>query len=428
MVGDDSGSYAEVRLATAYRLYSLLLELLDSYLGGDVMVALPGGSRLYILLTQALEGHINSLPLEIQLDLVDWLPSPTLHELTGDDGDAWEFERPRYARILGILEAASVRAGDRLDEDSGKVLATFSKAVHAYARALAQAKEDAMESALNSRRRGRPSAATTAVGGPAQPERDVFLSHASDDKGWVRQLYTSLNDAGVTSWFDEAELSWGTDLRAAIDWGLSAARFGIIVISPAFADRPWTEAELSGVFNRHLRGEMQMLPIWHGVDSEWVGEKYPLVAGIFALRSSVGIPAIVTQMVSKLERLTGSTTSGGTSISPMPPAVTTARPSPRQSVDPQTEWELEIVPLLAAIHAWSKRPDRRNTLLAAHLLEEMGIDREDQASLRNLAEMLREDYVSGPHGNNPLTGDGKVIDVAIHGLTEKGRLLLGRLG
>ena len=46
--------------------------------------------------------------------------------------------------------------------------------------------------------------------------------------------------------------------------------------------------------------------------------------------------------------------------------------------------------------------------------------------LRDLADLLKEGYVDGPGADNPPTGDGQIIDIAVTGLTEKGRRALGQ--
>ncbi len=48
---------------------------------------------------------------------------------------------------------------------------------------------------------------------------DVFISHASEDKDWVKGLVSSLDLEGVSVWYDEQQLKVGDSLREAIDMG-----------------------------------------------------------------------------------------------------------------------------------------------------------------------------------------------------------------
>jgi hypothetical protein len=38
---------------------------------------------------------------------------------------------------------------------------------------------------------------------------DVFISHNSKDKPWIRQLYAKLKARNIHPWFDETEISPG---------------------------------------------------------------------------------------------------------------------------------------------------------------------------------------------------------------------------
>jgi hypothetical protein len=63
---------------------------------------------------------------------------------------------------------------------------------------------------------------------------DAFISHASEDKDFVRPLAAALEKSGLEIWFDETTLTVGDRLRESIDHGLSKSRFGIVVLSKHF--------------------------------------------------------------------------------------------------------------------------------------------------------------------------------------------------
>lgn len=102
-------------------------------------------------------------------------------------------------------------------------------------------------------------------------EYDVFISHASEDKDEVvRPLAQALRDGGLSVWYDEFELRIGDSLRQSIDTGISASRFGIVVLSKAFFDKGWPNYELDGLVTMAVNGEQTLLPIWHNITKDAV--------------------------------------------------------------------------------------------------------------------------------------------------------------
>jgi hypothetical protein len=127
-----------------------------------------------------------------------------------------------------------------------------------------------------------PSAPETASN-EAVPPFDVFISHATEDKNYVEPLVTALEAAGIRVWFDKTNLEWGDDLRTAIDRGLTACRYGIVVFSKAFlGKKKWTEYELNSLFAREQAGKKLILPIWHGITREDLIQYSPAFADRFA--------------------------------------------------------------------------------------------------------------------------------------------------
>jgi hypothetical protein len=115
----------------------------------------------------------------------------------------------------------------------------------------------------------RYSAPTVAVKPSLTQTWDVFISHASADKPYVKPLVEELKKAGVEVWFDEQSLSWGDQLRPGINNGLLNSRYAIVVLSKKFLEvRKWTEHELNGLFARENVGQLIILPIWHGITHE----------------------------------------------------------------------------------------------------------------------------------------------------------------
>jgi hypothetical protein len=115
-----------------------------------------------------------------------------------------------------------------------------------------------------------------AAGGEAY---DVFISHASEDKDpIVRPLANELVDQGLKVWYDEFALRIGDSLRQKIDKGLASSRVGLVVLSPAFISKGWTNYELDGIVTRTVSGEQILLPIWHNITKQEVIDFSPSLA------------------------------------------------------------------------------------------------------------------------------------------------------
>jgi len=119
-------------------------------------------------------------------------------------------------------------------------------------------------------------------------EYDFFISHASEDKGEiVRELAEALVNNDFKVWYDEFELKIGDSLRKTIDNGLTKSKFGIVIISPSFIKKNWTEYELNGMVAKEMNGHKVILPIWHKVTKDEVLRFSPSLADKMALNTSI---------------------------------------------------------------------------------------------------------------------------------------------
>lgn len=116
---------------------------------------------------------------------------------------------------------------------------------------------------------------------------DLFISHASDDKeAVVRELAHALRDRGVKVWYDEFTLRIGDSLRRNIDRGIARSRFGLVVLSPAFLAKNWTQYELDGLVTTSVDGRQVLLPLWHGISKDEVVSFSPSLADRVALTTA----------------------------------------------------------------------------------------------------------------------------------------------
>lgn len=131
-------------------------------------------------------------------------------------------------------------------------------------------------------------------------EYDFFISHATEDKNFVRPLAKVLKKEGCKVWYDEFEMKLGDSLRQKIDHGLANSRYGIVVISNHFINKNWTAYELNGMIAREIDGVKVVLPLWHNITKEQVIAYSPTLADKMALETG---KHEIAQIVEKLKEL-----------------------------------------------------------------------------------------------------------------------------
>lgn len=102
----------------------------------------------------------------------------------------------------------------------------------------------------------------------------------------------------VEVWYDEFSLQIGDSLRRSIDRGLAESRFGIVILSPSFFRKHWSQWELDGLVARQNSGEQGLiLPVWHDVSREEVLAYSPPLADKLAVASSSGLDEVVRRLL-----------------------------------------------------------------------------------------------------------------------------------
>ena len=137
---------------------------------------------------------------------------------------------------------------------------------------------------------------------------DAFVCHASEDKDdVVRPLAERLREQHIEVWYDEFSLKVGDSLRRSIDRGLSQSRFGIVVLSPHFFSKQWSQWELDGLVARQNSGDSDViLPVWHQVSRDDVLAYSPPLADKIALDTCLGSDEVVRRLAAVI-RPDGST-------------------------------------------------------------------------------------------------------------------------
>lgn len=89
-----------------------------------------------------------------------------------------------------------------------------------------------------------------------ESHRDIFLSHRSKDKEFVRRLAADIEsqlngDRRLLTWIDEAEIRPGQSIPAMVNRGLEMSRFFGIVMTPHYFEQGsgWTDAEWHSILH-----------------------------------------------------------------------------------------------------------------------------------------------------------------------------------
>lgn len=121
----------------------------------------------------------------------------------------------------------------------------------------------------------------------------LFLSHASEDKAFVRQLHDRLVAEGYNVWLDEKEMTLGDSLLVKINGGLATCDYGVVVLSSTYFGKKWTTAELGGLMALESKTKKMILPVWKDISAEEVTKLIPTMADRLAINASQGLDAVV---------------------------------------------------------------------------------------------------------------------------------------
>lgn len=154
---------------------------------------------------------------------------------------------------------------------------------------------------------------------------DLFISHASEDKDAVaRPLAEMFVANGLKVWYDEYSLTVGDSLRRSIDKGLAGCRYGLVILSPHFIEKEWTQKELDGLVAREDGSEKRILPVWHNLTKRDVVAFSPPLADKLGVSTSKGLDHVVREIM----RVFGDGTATLSSVKPPSSAATKVKRSP----------------------------------------------------------------------------------------------------
>jgi hypothetical protein len=127
---------------------------------------------------------------------------------------------------------------------------------------------------------------------------DLFISHAHEDKTEVAEpLAKRLEELGLAVWYDDFTLKLGDSLRRSIDHGLANSRYGVVILSPHFFKKNWTQKELDGLTALETGENKKILPVWHGVDQKDVTIFSPTLADRIGVKTDNGLETVIQRVL-----------------------------------------------------------------------------------------------------------------------------------
>jgi len=137
-------------------------------------------------------------------------------------------------------------------------------------------------------------------GNPIEKQYDLFISHASEDKEFVRPLAEAFRAKNVRIWYDDFTLKLGDELRKSIESGLKNSRYGLVVLSHDFFAKKWPQDELNALLNLAKVGKKIIIPIWHNLTAEDIEQYAVMLVNYKATSSSDGVETIVEKVLEVL--------------------------------------------------------------------------------------------------------------------------------
>ena len=204
---------------------------------------------------------------------------------------------------------------------------------------------------------------------------DVFISHASEDKADVaKPLADMLIAKGFKVWYDEYTLTIGDNLRRSIEHGLADSRYGIVVLSPNFFAKKWTQLELDGLFALERPGQKKILPVWHNVTAAEVEQFSSFMAMRLGVPTTAGLDQVVAKIIQAICRETDpSTVASEVTSSPHlhPHSTALLQAAVNSNGRIMANWHLNGFSVSVGSSAFGNDGDPRAIALNLHCLDEL---------------------------------------------------------
>lgn len=93
------------------------------------------------------------------------------------------------------------------------------------------------------------------------PPDDTFISYATEDSWFTKQLFIELSKRGTKPWMYEYAIAPGDNIPVSISNGIGAAKFGFVVLTPRAIASQWVRQEWSALLTKALAGGLRLVPL-----------------------------------------------------------------------------------------------------------------------------------------------------------------------
>lgn len=134
-------------------------------------------------------------------------------------------------------------------------------------------------------------------------EHDIFFSYAHEDSDYADDLVNMMKAAGIDVVFDKNDLKWGETIIDFIDSHLRTVKFAIVLITPSYLEKYWTQYELKTLLQRHSQSNGRsnlILPIWHNVTKDEIASRSLALTDFNALVTTLSSKEEIVKKVQEL--------------------------------------------------------------------------------------------------------------------------------
>jgi hypothetical protein len=135
---------------------------------------------------------------------------------------------------------------------------------------------------------------------PPKFRYDAFISYASEDETFASEIAGALRGQGISVWYAPVTLKIGDPLRRSLEDGMRQSFAGILLVSPQYIAKQWTEYEFDTLIRQYIEEKKKILPIWHNIAKAQVDSFSTGLTGIVALKSDLDFKHIIDNIVYSL--------------------------------------------------------------------------------------------------------------------------------
>jgi predicted nucleotide-binding protein len=107
---------------------------------------------------------------------------------------------------------------------------------------------------------------------------DIFVSYAKEDSDFAQNLVDALKAKNISVWYDQGELRLGDSILRRIEDGLENSNYFLLLLSPEYFKKPWTQFERGVALGRGGKGRILPVFLKHCNQKELV-RSAPSIAG-----------------------------------------------------------------------------------------------------------------------------------------------------